>query len=153
MDVVRRNTDYAVRLMVHLAREYGRSPVSTRVAAKQERVSYPLACKLMQRLHNSKLIESCMGPKGGFTLGRAPAQITLLEVIEAIQGPISINRCLLSSDACGRQADCPVRVKLAGVQEQIVGGFAGITFADLVHSTNGKGGKSGANPGAKEHER
>ena len=138
MDVVRRNTDYAVRLMVHLAREYGEGPVSTRVAAKEEGVSYPLACKLMQKLHGSKLIDSCMGPKGGFSLGRAPAEITLLEVVEAIQGPISLNRCLLSSDACNRQTDCVVRAKLAGVQENIRSSLAGITFADLAHSRNGE---------------
>ncbi len=131
MDVVRRNTDYAVRLMVNLARQYGHGPVSTRVAASEEGVSYPLACKLMQKLHGSKLIESCMGPKGGFSLGRKPSEITLLEVVEAIQGPISVNRCLLSSDACSRQVSCAVRAKLAGVQENIQTSLASITFDDL----------------------
>ena len=134
MDVVRRNTDYAVRLMVNLARQYGHGPVSTRVAASEESVSYPLACKLMQKLHGSKLIDSSMGPKGGFNLGRAPSDITLLEVVEAIQGPISLNRCLLSSDACERQMSCSVRAKLAGVQETIVKSLAGITFDDLSQS-------------------
>ncbi len=134
MDVVRRNTDYAVRLMVNLARRFGHGPVSTRVAASEESVSYPLACKLMQKLHGSKLIGSCMGPKGGFSHGRKPSEITLLEVIEAIQGPISLNKCLLSSDACTRQIDCSVRAKLAGVQETIVNSLTGITFEDLVKS-------------------
>lgn len=131
MDVVRRNTDYAVRLMVNLARRYGHGPVSTRVAASEESVSYPLACKLMQKLHGSKLIESCMGPKGGFNLGRAPAEINLLEVVEAIQGPITLNKCMLSSNACARQMSCSVRAKLLGVQETIVSSLAGITFEDL----------------------
>jgi Rrf2 family iron-sulfur cluster assembly transcriptional regulator len=134
MDVVRRNTDYAVRLMVHLARQYGQGPVSTRIAASEESVSYPLACKLMQKLHGSKFIDSCMGPKGGFTLGRPPSEITLLEVVEAIQGPISVNRCLLSSDACSRHISCSVRAKLAGVQDTIVGSLASITFEDLLES-------------------
>ena len=138
MDIVRRNTDYAVRLMVNLARQYGQGPVSTRVAASEESVSYPLACKLMQKLHGSKLIDSSMGPKGGFNLGRAPSEITLLEVVEAIQGPISVNRCLLSSDACTRQTSCSVRAKLAGVQETIVKSLAGITFDDLSQSKGAK---------------
>lgn len=137
MDVVRRNTDYAVRLMVNLARQYGQGPVSTRVAASEEGVSYPLACKLMQKLHGSKLIESCMGPKGGFSLGREPSEITLLEVVEAIQGQISVNRCLLGVDACSRQMTCAVRSKLAGVQENIRTSLASITFDDLSNSKNG----------------
>jgi len=131
MDVVRRNTDYAVRLMVNLARQYGHGPVSTRIAASEEGVSYPLACKLMQKLHGSRLIDSCMGPKGGFNLGKAPSDITLLEVVEAIQGPISLNRCLLSDDVCSRQMSCSVRAKLAGVQETIVNSLGSITFEDL----------------------
>ena len=134
MDVVRRNTDYAVRLMMNLAGQYGHGPVSTRVAAREEDVSYPLACKLMQRLHGSKLIDSCMGPRGGFSLGRAPSEITLLEVVEAIQGPISVNRCLLTSDACTRQVSCPVRARLVSVQKTIVDSLAGITFDDLLES-------------------
>ncbi len=134
MDVIRRNTDYAVRLVVHLATHYGDGPVSTRVAASEESVSYPLACKLMQKLHGSKLINSCMGPKGGFNLGRAPSEITLLEVVEAIQGPITLNKCMLSSDACARQISCSVRAKLVGVQETIVSSLAGITFEDLAES-------------------
>ena len=136
MDVIRRNTDYAVRLMVYLARQYGKGPVSTRVAANEEGVSYPLACKLMQKLHGSGLIDSSMGPKGGFNLSRAPSDITLLEVVEAIQGPVSLNRCMLSPDACPRQMTCSVRAKLAGVQETIVGGLGGITFEDLSQNQN-----------------
>ncbi len=153
MDVVRRNTDYAVRLMVHLAKEYGQGPVSTRVAAKDEGVSYPLACKLMQKLHGSKLIDSCMGPKGGFSLGRAPGEITLLEVVEAIQGPISINRCLLSSDACARQMDCSVRAKLVGVQDTILSSLSSITFDDLSRSRNGKQRKSERTSEGEIHDR
>jgi Rrf2 family protein len=126
--------------MVNLAKHYGNGPVSTRAAASEEEVSYQLACKLMQKLHRSKLVKSRMGPKGGFGLGREPSKITLLEVIEAIQGPISINRCLLSWDACSRQRSCPVRVKLAGVQKSISSGLAGITFDELSRSQRVKGG-------------
>jgi len=68
MDVIRRNTDYAVRLAVHLAKHYGKEPISTRAAAAEEQVPYQLACKLMQKLNNANLVASCMGPRGGFVL-------------------------------------------------------------------------------------
>jgi Rrf2 family protein len=134
MDVVRRNTDYAMRLMLNLAKRRENMPISTRTAASEEDVPYQLACKLMQKLQRAKLVKSSMGPKGGFVLGREPSKISLLEVVEEIQGPISINRCLLSLDACSRYRRCPVRTKLAGIQKSISSGLAGITFDELSQS-------------------
>jgi len=141
MDVMRRNTDYALRLVLNLARNYGNGPVSTRAAASEEDVPYQLACKLMQRFHRAKLVKSCMGPKGGFVLGREPSKICLLDVVETIQGPITINRCLLSLDACPQHTRCPVRAKLAGLQKSINNSLAGITLDELLRNghTKGKG--------------
>lgn len=131
MDVVRRNTDYAVRLMVHLAKHYGNGPISTKTAAAEQQVPYQLACKLMQRLNNAKLVTSCMGPKGGFVLATKPSKISLLEVVEAIQGPISINRCVLDRKVCPRNTICAVREKLADIQESMTKELAAITLDEL----------------------
>ena len=133
MDVVRRNTDYAVRLMVHLAKHYGNEPISTRTAAAEEHVPYQLACKLMQKLNNAKLVTSCMGPRGGFVLGTEPSKISLLDVVEVIQGPINMNRCLLSEDTCPKRTTCTVRGKLAILQKNINGSLAAITLDELTH--------------------
>ena len=119
MDVVRRNTDYAVRLMVNLAHRYGDGPVSTRTASTEEQVSYQLACKLMQSLQKARLLKSAMGPKGGFSLGRKPSEISLLDIIRAIQGPISLNRCVLIPKVCPQHRSCSVRDKLAELQKGI----------------------------------
>lgn len=132
MDIVRRNTDYAARLMVHLARHYGNGPISTRAAAAQEHVPYQLACKLMQKLNNAKLVESCMGPKGGFVLGNEPSKISLLEIIKAIQGPIRMNRCVLNKDTCSRKKSCTVREKLVNIQQSITRELASITLDELI---------------------
>ena len=138
MDVVRRNTDYAARLMVHLAKHYGREPISTRAAATEEHVPYQLACKLMQKLNNAKLVTSCMGPKGGFVLGVEPSKINLLEVVEAIQGPISINRCVLDEKVCSRNTICAVREKLIDIQKNMTRGLAAITLEELAHRGRSK---------------
>jgi Rrf2 family transcriptional regulator, iron-sulfur cluster assembly transcription factor len=132
VDLVRRNTDYALRLMVNLAKNYGNGPVSTRAAAAEESVPYQLACKLMQRLQKSRLIRSCMGPKGGFSLDREPSKISLREVVEIIQGPISVNRCLLAAEACQRQKDCTARIKLAELQQYVRDYLGGITLDELL---------------------
>ena len=135
MDVVRRNTDYAARLMVYLANHYGNGPVSTRAAAAEEDVPYQLACKLMQKLNRAKLVDSCMGPKGGFTLAKEPSKINMLEVVKAIQGPISINRCVMTGDNCSRRRTCPVRGKLVDLQKSVDKGLAAITFDQLLRNS------------------
>ena len=156
MDILRRNTDYALRAMVNLARHYGNGTVSTRELTAKENIPYQLACKLMQKLHSARLVESCMGPKGGFRLGKEPSKISLLEIIELIQGPIRLNRCLLGKNVCGRQKSsirlnnrcllrknacvrrkscpCPVRAKLAELQQCVNSHLAAITLNELLQS-------------------
>lgn len=119
MDIVRRNTDYALRAMIHLARNFGTTAVSTRAIADGEDVSYQLACKLMQRLNNAGLVKSSMGPKGGFALSRDPRKINLLEIIVAVQGPVSVNRCLAEGIGCDRKPECPASEVLEGLQKHI----------------------------------
>lgn len=133
MDVLRRNTDYALRAMVNLASHYGNEPISTRTIATEEDISYQLACKLMQRLQKAKLVTSCMGANGGFTLNKKPSRISLLDVINAIQGPISINRCLLGLNACKKQKNCSIRSKLVGLQDSISGYLSDIKLDKLAH--------------------
>ena len=134
MDVLRRNTDYAMRAMVNLAGHYGEEPVSTRDIAQAEDISYELACKLMQKLNKAGLVKSSMGPNGGFGLNRKPDKINLLEIIWAIQGPLSINRCLLGPDVCPHQKGCPITVKLAKLQKYVSNYLGSITLDELLRS-------------------
>jgi Rrf2 family protein len=134
MDVLRRNTDYALRAMLNLTKHYEDEPVSTRILADEEQIPYQLGCKLMQRLHDAKLVKSCMGPKGGFRLGRQPLKINLLEVIEVMQGAIRLNRCLLGLEVCERRKSCVISSKLAELQEKIRGYLAGVTLDKLAQS-------------------
>ncbi|MBW8039747.1 MAG: Rrf2 family transcriptional regulator [Planctomycetes bacterium] len=132
MDILRRNTDYALRAIVNLAAHYGNELVSTRTIADEEDISFQLACKLMQKLHKAGLVKSCMGPKGGFRLTREPAMINLLEVVETIQGPLKLNRCLLRRDACKRRKSCAVSRELAGLQEYMDNYLHNITLDQLL---------------------
>jgi len=124
--------------MVNLGGHYGQEPVSTRDVARAEDISYELACKLMQKLHNAGLLKSRMGPNGGFGLSKKPAKINLLEIIRVIQGPLSLNRCLLGLDVCPRQKGCPIRKKLAKLQKYIGKYLRGITLDELLRSKSVK---------------
>lgn len=134
MDILRRNTDYAVRAMIYLAKYWQREPISTRRISEAGDIPYQLTCKLMQRLHKAKFIDSCMGPKGGFRLSRKPESIDLLEIVKTIQGPIYLNRCLVDMAACVRQSSCPVTSKLAGLQKYLESSLSSITLDQLCGS-------------------
>jgi Rrf2 family protein len=134
MDILRRNTDYALRMMLNLAMRWEEGLISTRAVSKKMDIPYHLACKLMQKLNKAHLIESNLGPNGGFKLKKAPSMINLLEIIEAIQGPMSLNRCLVDVSACVRQCDCPVNKELAGLQEYLVTFLSDITLDRLLSS-------------------
>jgi Rrf2 family protein len=132
MDILRRNTDYALRAMVNLAGHYGEDPVSTRDISQSEDISYQLACKLMQKLNNAGLVKSSMGPNGGFVLSRTPGKINLAEIIDAIQGPLSLSRCLLGENVCKKQNNCPITVKLTKLQKNIGDYLQSITLDELL---------------------
>lgn len=132
MDILKRNTDYALRAMACLAKNYGKDPVSTRVISRQEDISYQLGCKLMQKLHDAGLVRSTMGPKGGFALSKEPDEIDLLTIIEAVQGPISVNRCLQEHADCPRQDKCPLTGKLKGLQDNIADYLSEATLGGLL---------------------
>lgn len=119
MDILRRNTDYALRIMVNLATHYNNGAMPVKQLAREEYIPYQFACKILQKLHDIKLVDSFMGPKGGFTLNRDPAKITLLEIVQAVQGPLCLSGCILGRTSCPKYSTCNVTGKLAGLQSHI----------------------------------
>ncbi len=138
MNVLRQNTDYAIRVMANMANRYNKEPVSARVLSKQEDISYQFACKILQQLNKAGLVTSSMGPKGGFELSSPPSRINLLEIVGAIQGPLILNHCLLGEDACPRQIDCSVTGKLKELQIYIDSYLRKITLEELLHEKRSK---------------
>jgi Rrf2 family protein len=134
MDVLRRNTDYALRMMVNLAGRFNGEFISARQLAEDENFSYQLGCKILQRLHKAGLVKSDMGPKGGFALNREPSTINLMEIINALQGGIRLNRCLLGGAGCEFEPECEVHTKLACLQLYIDGYLGGITLQEILQS-------------------
>ena len=132
MDVLRRNTDYALLMMVNLASHFNGQLISARQLASEGHFSYPLACKLLQKLHKAKLVRSSMGPKGGFVLSREPSKITLMEIINVIQGGVRLNRCLGGGEGCEFEPECEINTKLVCLQLYINGYLGGITLEEII---------------------
>ena len=116
MDIIRRNTDYAFRLVAELAKNPGK-PISVRSLAEDNLVPYELARKLLQSLGAADIVTSIKGPKGGFELKKDPADISFAQVIEAIQGQVRFNQCLLSTFVCPMKGKCPISQHLVDLQK------------------------------------
>ncbi len=135
MDVLRRNTDYGLRMMAALAEHFDNGRlISARQLASDGHFSYQLGCKILQQLHQAELVKSGMGPKGGFTLNREPSKITLMEIIKVLQGEISLNRCVLGEKGCEFKSDCEISTKLTCLQLYIDGYLSGITLAEIARA-------------------
>ncbi|MEN8126167.1 MAG: Rrf2 family transcriptional regulator [Planctomycetota bacterium] len=133
MELIRRDTDYALRFAAQLVEAYDDGmPLSARVLAKDNYVSYPLTCKILQKLAAAGIVESIMGPKGGFQLAKAPKKIEFRQLIEAVQGPVSVNKCLMGGFKCPLKGKCPAHSKMAGLQSQINGYLKALTLQGFV---------------------
>jgi len=119
MEVIRRNADYAFRLMANIAINYGKGPVSVRKLVELSNVPYQLACKLLQKLAVEGLLDSTMGAKGGYSLAKQPCEISFKDIIEAIQGPVCLNLCLSGEFFCPLKDKCPVSGHLAELQKEM----------------------------------
>ena len=130
MELVRRDTDYALRALIMMAREGG--------AAKSERIArmgnmpFDFLQKILRRLKKVGIVSARRGVGGGFALSKPASEIRLLNVIEAVQGMVAVNRCFLGKNICARQKNCPARRKLKAVQESLRDILRGITLADLM---------------------
>ena len=98
-----RAADYAVRVMITLAGMPPGSRSSRESLAEAAEVPAQFLGKVLQSLTRSQLIVSHRGSRGGFSLGRPAAGISMLDVVESIEGPIQLNVCLGPDDACGRR--------------------------------------------------
>lgn len=132
MELIRRDTDYAFRLAAELVKAYGdQKALSAKVLSKQTQVTYALTCKILQKLAQAGIVESVMGPKGGFRLAKKPEIIQFDQIIEAIQGPVRVNRCLLGDFKCPLKKNCPAHPKMVQLQAEIVGFLKSLTLNDF----------------------
>ena len=133
MELIRRDTDYAFRLAAALTGNYGREKaLSAKVLAKDAQVSYALTCKILQKLAHAGIAESVMGPKGGWKLAKKPEKVQFRHIIEAIQGPVMVNKCLLGGFKCPVKGKCPAHPKMAKLQTQIVGYLKELNLKEFV---------------------
>jgi len=126
-----RAADYGVRVMIHLASlPVGSRPNRAELAAAAECPEQFLS-KVLQNLTRAGLVTSHRGNTGGFELPRNRRAASVLEVVEAVEGPVRLNLCLASERACERQSWCPAHAVWAEAQGAMAEVLRKATIADL----------------------
>jgi FeS assembly SUF system regulator len=131
-----RLTDYGIVLMAHLAAA-GEGPHNARDLAAETRLPQPAVSKLLKALAREGLLVSSRGVKGGYRLARPAEEITVPEMIEALEGPIALTDCTLHAGACSQEPRCHVRTPWQRINRVVRDALARVRLADLAMHASG----------------
>lgn len=126
-------TDYAFRMVLHMSLLPQGTKITGGELAKAQNIPDRFLLKIMRNLIAGDIIKSYRGVDGGFALNREPKDITLLDVVEAVEGVTYLQRCLYDSASCSRgcHGHCSVQEAFAGIQAKLVRDMKAIDFATL----------------------
>jgi Rrf2 family iron-sulfur cluster assembly transcriptional regulator len=136
---ISRRTDYGVRLILDLAGLPDGKRASTQEIAERQSIPAPFLAKIISQLSLSGLVNTHRGAGGGVMLARPAAEINLLQVIEALDGPLYLNRCVADQGLCPQDQACPVHRVWARAQENLVAALHSTTF-DVLAGDAARGG-------------
>ncbi|MBL8290926.1 MAG: Rrf2 family transcriptional regulator [Bryobacterales bacterium] len=128
--------DYAARVMIHLASLPVGERASRDILAEASQTPTHFLSKILQSLARSGLIVSRRGASGGFALARPADQLTLLDVLEAIEGPLALNRCLEKSTPCSRSTWCGAHLVWARAQAALIEVLRSATLTELARQSH-----------------
>jgi Rrf2 family iron-sulfur cluster assembly transcriptional regulator len=130
---ITQEADYGLRVVLYLSKlEYG-SKIDAGTIAETEGLPLRFLLKLLRKLIASGIMKSYRGINGGYSLNKLPEEITLRAVIEAIDGPICVNRCMIDPQYCNanKGTKCEIHRALGGVQQNLVTQLEKVNFKDL----------------------
>ena len=122
-------TELAIRGLTELAMRFGQGPITLDTICAGRDLPKQYLTKIFASLTRAGLIRPVRGKKGGYMLARDPEQVNLLEVVEAVQGPLWVNLCTHEPPQCD-QDDCPLRSVWREIQEHVREKLTSVTLAD-----------------------
>lgn len=127
-------TDYAFRVIMHLAERSEGELANRQTIAEQQNIPIGFLQKIMHSLVKGELVKSYRGVDGGFVLAKPAEEISLLDVIEVMEGPLDLQRCLKQDSSCSKGCDtkCSVHASLAVIQTNFTQALKEVNFARLV---------------------
>jgi len=131
MFLIRRETDYAARILLHLALLPPGSQVTAKEIARRRLVPPNLIRRIIAQLANAGLLMTYRGSRGGVALARPPEEISFLEIIEVMEGPLVLNLCTIDPQECPLVEECPVHSLWVETRDMIREHWSKITLAQL----------------------
>lgn len=131
---ITQEADYSFRVILYLSKLGYGEKIEAKSISKDQGIPLRFLLKLLRKLTHSGIIKSYRGVNGGYSLNHTPDEITLKDVIEAIDGPIYISRCLNDPNECNinNASTCEVHLALSKIQNNLVLDLKNITFGDLL---------------------
>lgn len=134
---IRRETDYAVRTILHLATVGGRANVQVREVAAQRHLPLSFVRRIVARLSAAGLLETTRGMGGGIRLARAASEISMLDVVQAMEGRVTLNPCVAAPHTCPLAAGCPAQRAWADATAALETHLASVRFDRLAQGAHG----------------
>ena len=143
-----KKADYALIAMKHLAlRPDAGNSSSAREMAETYGIPLELLAKVLQRLVRSRLLISVQGTRGGYRLGRSSQAISVADVIQAVDGPVTVTACSPDDHRCDQYSQCNVRDPLWKIRSRILDALNTVSVAEL--AADGEGDQGAAEPVTK----
>lgn len=128
---ITRQADYALRAMIYLAQSPPQERISTGKIAKAQHIPSSFLAKIISQLSIAGLLNTSRGARGGVQLSKPADEITLLEVVEAIDGPVKINECVGETGHCEYEETCPMAPIWKDIHEELVKRLRGTSIGAL----------------------
>ncbi len=115
---IRRETDYAIRCIYYLSGNEGEVIMVDEIS-REMKIPKSFLAKILQKLSKAEIVKSYVGVKGGFYLARKPSRVSLYDVIVAIEGPVTMNKCTISNKSCSLSRTCRVHPIWINVRKEV----------------------------------
>ncbi|MGI5820386.1 MAG: RrF2 family transcriptional regulator [Armatimonadota bacterium] len=134
MELIKRNTGYGLRALLHMAAHRDVEAFTAEELAEAADTSTDFMHKIMRSLRDAGIVSARRGPSGGFSFERDPDTVTLLEVVDAVQGPFNVNRCVIGLGVCPRSGSCRLRPTWLRIQDELEAGLSAQTIGEIAAS-------------------
>jgi len=125
-------TDYAILIMVELNEQHG-EVINTQLLASYTHLELPTVSKVIKLLARAGLVQSFRGINGGYSMDRSASNVSVAEIIAAIEGPIAITECSIEEGVCSQEQVCNLRSNWQRISSAVARAMEGVTLDQMSH--------------------